>query len=67
MMISNSITGFKRQTVVLARLFNLASSGAIQAPLFTPQQVSNPNMSNVDFLREYVTNLLQNAFPHLQP
>ncbi|OZJ05121.1 Exportin-1 [Bifiguratus adelaidae] len=60
-------SGFKRQTVVLARLFNLASSGAIQAPLFTPQQVSNPNMSNVDFLREYVTNLLQNAFPHLQP
>jgi hypothetical protein len=24
-------------------------------------------MSNAVFLREYVTNLLRNAFPHLQP
>lgn len=38
----------------------------IAVPLYTPAQVSNPNTSNQEFLRDYVSTLLQNAFPHLQ-
>jgi hypothetical protein len=58
--------GFKGQTEVLARLFQLVSNNMISVPLYTPSQVSNPNTSNADFLRDYVSTLLQNAFPHLQ-
>ncbi|KAI9485410.1 MAG: nuclear export factor CRM1 [Benjaminiella poitrasii] len=60
-------SGFKGQTEVLARLFQLVSSNMISVPLFDASQASNPNMSNAEFLREYVSTLLQNAFPHLQP
>lgn len=59
-------SGFKGQTEVLARLFQLVSNNMISVPLYDPSQVSNPNTSNADFLREYVSTLLQNAFPHLQ-
>ncbi|KAL1923674.1 uncharacterized protein VTP21DRAFT_8654 [Calcarisporiella thermophila] len=59
-------SGFKMQTIVLARLFQLLESGAIQAPLFDPAQVPNPNITNKEFLQEYIVNLLQTAFPHLQ-
>ncbi|CAG8602613.1 13726_t:CDS:10 [Racocetra fulgida] len=38
----------------------------VQAPLFNPTEVTDPSMTNQRFLREYVMNLLQNAFPHLQ-
>ncbi|KAI7893630.1 nuclear export factor CRM1 [Mucor mucedo] len=59
-------SGFKGQTEVLARLFNLVTSNQIQVPLFDPAQVSDANMTNALFLKEYVSALLQNAFPHLQ-
>ncbi|KAF9208266.1 Karyopherin transporter [Haplosporangium sp. Z 27] len=64
---NNHKSGFKLQSQVLARMFYLVESGAVQAPLFTPAQVTDPNMTNSQFLREYMMNLLQNAFPHLQP
>ncbi|KAF9365366.1 Karyopherin transporter [Mortierella sp. NVP85] len=63
----NHKSGFKLQSQLLARMFFLVESGAVQAPLFTPSQVTDPNMTNGQFLREYMMNLLQNAFPHLQP
>ncbi|KAI8365384.1 nuclear export factor CRM1 [Radiomyces spectabilis] len=59
-------SGFKGQTEILAQLFHLVSSNQIQVPLYEPSQVSDPNMSNVQFLEGYVSALLQNAFPHLQ-
>ncbi|KAI8098786.1 nuclear export factor CRM1 [Halteromyces radiatus] len=59
-------SGFKGQTEVLAQLFHLVTSNQIQVPLFNPSQVSDPNMTNAQFLEGYVTALLQNAFPHLQ-
>ncbi|CAO3600764.1 unnamed protein product [Absidia cylindrospora] len=59
-------SGFKGQTEVLAQLFYLVTSNQIQVPLFNPNQVSNPNISNVQFLQDHVAGLLQNAFPHLQ-
>ncbi|KAG0367898.1 CRM1 C terminal-domain-containing protein [Gamsiella multidivaricata] len=64
---NNHKSGFKFQSQLLARMFFLVESGAVQAPLFTPAQVTDPNMTNGQFLREYMMNLLQNAFPHLQP
>ncbi|KAJ8653051.1 hypothetical protein O0I10_011271 [Lichtheimia ornata] len=59
-------SGFKGQTEVLAQLFNLVTTNRIQVPLFDPSTVSDPNITNAQFLENYVTALLQNAFPHLQ-
>jgi len=60
-------SGFKLQTAMLARLFNLVEMNAIQAPLFDPAAVPDPSMTNQRFLREYCATLLKNAFPHLSP
>ncbi|KAI9592800.1 CRM1 C terminal-domain-containing protein [Syncephalis fuscata] len=59
-------SGFKMQCRVLARMFELVESNSISVPLYNPSQVSDPNMTNQQYLQEYVSNLLQNAFPHLQ-
>lgn len=59
-------SGFKNQSVLLARLFYLVESGSIQAPLFDPATVDNPNMTNQEFIRGYCANLLSSAFPHVQ-
>jgi exportin-1 len=60
------LLGFKGQTEVLARLFQLVSANAIKAPLYDPATVSKPGMSNKEFLYDYVSELMQNAFPHLK-
>ena len=60
-------SGFKLQSMVLARLFQLVQTGAIGVPLFDPSTVPDPSMSNSLFLQEYTATLLKNAFPHLQP
>ncbi|RGB35595.1 CRM1 C terminal-domain-containing protein [Rhizophagus diaphanus] len=59
-------SGFKMQCSVLQRMFNLVETGAVQSPLFNPAEVQDPSMTNQRFLREYVMNILHNAFPHLQ-
>ncbi|KAI8576810.1 hypothetical protein K450DRAFT_255082 [Umbelopsis ramanniana AG] len=59
-------SGFKGQTEVLARLFQLVSANAIKAPLYDVATVSKPGMSNKEFLYDYVSELMQNAFPHLK-
>ncbi|KAJ7940809.1 CRM1 C terminal-domain-containing protein [Mycena leptocephala] len=59
-------SGFKLQSVVLARMFQLVEINAIQTPLFDPAQMSNPNLTNALFLREYCADLLHTAFPHVQ-
>ncbi|KAJ7285677.1 CRM1 C terminal-domain-containing protein [Mycena rebaudengoi] len=58
-------SGFKLQSVVLARMFQLVEINAIQTPLFDPAQITDPNMTNALFLREYCADLLHNAFPHV--
>ena len=58
-------SGFKMQALLLARLVSLVESGAVQAPLFDPAQVSDPNMNNTVFLKGYIADLLKNAFPHV--
>lgn len=59
-------SGFKLQSVILARMFHLVESGAIHASLYNSQQIRDENTPNSVFLREYVVTLLHNAFPHLQ-
>ncbi|KAH8117546.1 CRM1 C terminal-domain-containing protein [Phellopilus nigrolimitatus] len=59
-------SGFKLQSVLLARMFQLVETNQIQAPLFDPTTVPDPSVSNSVFLREYCTNLLKSAFPHMQ-
>lgn len=56
-------SGFKLQSVLLARMFQLVELNLIRTPLFDPSQTT----SNATFLREYTANLLKNAFPHVQP
>ena len=59
-------SGFKLQSMLLARMFQLVELNQITVPLFDPSQVPDPNMSNSVFLREYTANLLKSAFPHVQ-
>ena len=59
-------SGFKLQSLLLARMFQLAETGQITVPLFDPSSVPDPNISNSVFLREYTANLLKSAFPHVQ-
>ena len=58
--------GFRLQSMIMSQLFGYVNSGLITVPLFDPSTVSNPEMSNVDFIREYVVSTLHTAFPHLQ-
>lgn len=58
-------SGFKLQSALLARLFQLVETNQIQAPLFDPAAVANPTMTNSTYLKEYCTNVLKSAFPHM--
>ncbi|ORE03750.1 nuclear export factor CRM1 [Rhizopus microsporus var. microsporus] len=59
-------SGFKGQTEMLALLFSLVTTNSITMPLYNPSEVTDENMDNVKFLKDYVSTLLQNAFPHLK-
>lgn len=48
-------------------MVSLVENGSIQVPLWDPAQVTDPNMTNPTFVRQYLANLLQTAFPNLQP
>ncbi|KAG2198777.1 hypothetical protein INT47_010563 [Mucor saturninus] len=58
--------GFNYQSQVLSRLFELVQEGEIYTRLFNPNEVSNPLMSNTEFLQQYTLELLCTAFPLLQ-
>lgn len=60
-------SGFKLQSLLLARLFQLAETNTITAPIFDPATVTNPSLTNALYLKEYTANLLKTAFPHVQP
>jgi len=59
-------SGFKLQTMVLARLFQLIESGHVQAPIFDPSSVPDSSVSNAVYVKQYTLDLLTNAFPHVQ-
>ncbi|KAK8180571.1 CRM1 C terminal-domain-containing protein [Phyllosticta capitalensis] len=62
---SDHKAGFKQQSVLLSRLFWLVETGKIQGPIYTPD-MAPAGTSNRDFLKNFVGNLLANAFPNLQ-
>lgn len=62
---SDHKAGFKSQSMLLAKMFWLVDSGKLQGPIYPPGQVPD-GTSNKDFMREFIGNLLTNAFPNLQ-
>jgi len=62
---SDHKAGFKSQSMLLAKMFWLVDSGKLQGPIYTQDMVpaSTPNK---EFLKNFVGNLLANAFPNLQ-
>ncbi|CAE6450968.1 unnamed protein product [Rhizoctonia solani] len=64
---SDHKSGFKHQSLMLQRLFQLVESNSIHAPLLDPSTQPTPPPTNQQFLREYTATLLKNAFPHLTP
>lgn len=60
-------SGFKTQSVILQRLIHFTVSGLVKVPVYDPSSVATPGISNAEYLREYVKNLMATAFPHLQP
>lgn len=63
---SDHKAGFKSQSMLLAKMFWLVDSGRITGPIYSQEQAA-AGTSNKDFLREFIRNLLSNAFPNLQP
>jgi exportin-1 len=63
---SDHKSGFKTQCVLLARIFELIETDRVTAPLWDPSTVQDPNMNNRLFIRQYTSNLLRTAFPHVQ-
>ncbi len=59
-------SGFKLQSLLLARMFQLVETNQITVPLFDPASVPDPNITNAVFLREYTATLLKSAFSHVQ-
>lgn len=63
--------GFKTQSMLLMRMFNFVSPAdgsppKIQGPIYQPDQ-GQSGMGNREFLSNFVSNLLQNAFSNLTP
>jgi exportin-1 len=52
--------------MVLARLFQFVESGQLQAPIFDPASVPDPDVTNAVYVKQYTLDLLSNAFPHVQ-
>lgn len=57
--------GFKSQSLLLAKMFWLVESNKLSGPIYT-QEMAQGNPSNKEFLKNFVGNLLTNAFPNLQ-
>lgn len=62
---SDHKAGFKSQSLLLAKMFWLVEIGKIQGPIYT-QDMAAAGTPNKDFLKQFVGNLLANAFSNLQ-
>ncbi|RXK42319.1 exportin-1 [Tremella mesenterica] len=60
-------SGYKMQSILLARLISLVETGQVQAPLYDPVTIPDPSMTNAIFLKKHITDLLSSAFQHVQP
>ncbi|EJD43612.1 hypothetical protein AURDEDRAFT_145424 [Auricularia subglabra TFB-10046 SS5] len=59
-------SGFNNQTVILSRLFRVVEGGLVTSSL-AESAGADASISNSLFLKEFVANLLKNAFPHVAP
>lgn len=62
---SDHKAGFKVQSQILSKLIELIQQGSITQPLYAPDEAP-AGTSNMDFFKEYFSNILLNAFSHLQ-
>lgn len=60
------LAGFKLQSMMLARMFNLVESGQIGASLAESAQ-ADPSITNSVFLKQFCKDLLTRAFSNLLP
>jgi exportin-1 len=58
--------GFGLQSLILMELLQLIKTNTITIPLYEPNQVVG-TPSNEEFLSKFICDMLQAAFPHLQP
>lgn len=58
--------GFKFQSMLLAKMFYLVSDNKLQSPVYTAG-MAPAGTSNREFLTGFLRNLLNGAFPNLQP
>ncbi|ORE09740.1 ARM repeat-containing protein [Rhizopus microsporus var. microsporus] len=58
--------GFEYQTQIISKMLRMIQEGEIYTRVFNPEQVSNPLMSNMEFLQNYILDLLTNTYPLLQ-
>jgi exportin-1 len=57
-------SGFKLQSIILMNIFQLVESNIISVPLYDSKSgVSN----NTEYVLKFCSDMLQSAFPHLQP
>lgn len=61
---SDHKSGFKSQAQLLAKMFWLVESNKLQGPIYLPE-MAPAGTPNREFLRQFVGNLLTNAFPNL--
>ena len=54
---------FKMHATILAYMISLVEAGSVTVPLYDP---STGSSNNQQFLRDYISNLLKQAFPNLQ-
>ncbi|GAK65900.1 nuclear export receptor crm1 [Moesziomyces antarcticus] len=63
---SDHKSGFKTQCQLLARIFELIETDRVTAPLWDASTQTDASMNNRLFIRQYTSNLLRTAFPHMQ-
>lgn len=56
--------GLTMQATILAYLFTIVEAGKVTVPL-NPTQQTSTGQSNLQYVQEFVANLLKTAFPHL--
>lgn len=62
---SDHKAGFSTQAQILTKIIELLDSGRVSEPIYEAGEAP-ANTSNVAYFKDYMTNLLMNAFPHLQ-
>ena len=59
-------SGFKLQSMLLARMFQLVETNQITIPLWDPATNTDPNITNSLYLKKYTADVLKTAFGHVQ-